>query len=124
MQEVTKWLTAVEIRWENEPLAFLSGAVSGAKHPVTQGHAAMICACVSLHCNSAASPKHHTDVCVCNCFDFTEHITQSIVKSHLETCQYSAEDMKRFNYVQYTPEETRAFQNKVHNARMLHLRSL
>uniref|UniRef100_A0A3Q0SBJ8 RAR-related orphan receptor C b n=1 Tax=Amphilophus citrinellus TaxID=61819 RepID=A0A3Q0SBJ8_AMPCI len=41
-----------------------------------------------------------------------EHITQSIVKSHLETCQYSAEDMKRFNYVQYTPEETRVFQNK------------
>ncbi|KAM9323636.1 nuclear receptor ROR-beta-like [Pholidichthys leucotaenia] len=41
-----------------------------------------------------------------------EHITQSILKSHLETCQYSAEDMKRLNYVQYTLEETRAFQNK------------
>uniref|UniRef100_A0A8C8A6I7 RAR-related orphan receptor C b n=1 Tax=Oryzias sinensis TaxID=183150 RepID=A0A8C8A6I7_9TELE len=41
-----------------------------------------------------------------------EHITQSIVKSHLETCQYSAEDMKRFAWVQYTPEETRVFQNK------------
>uniref|UniRef100_A0A672I3U9 RAR-related orphan receptor C b n=1 Tax=Salarias fasciatus TaxID=181472 RepID=A0A672I3U9_SALFA len=41
-----------------------------------------------------------------------EHITQSIVKSHLETCQYSAEEMKRFTWVQYTPEETRAFQNK------------
>ncbi|XP_005721197.1 nuclear receptor ROR-beta-like isoform X1 [Pundamilia nyererei] len=41
-----------------------------------------------------------------------EHITQSIVKSHLETCQYSTEDMKRFNYVQYTPEEMRTFQNK------------
>uniref|UniRef100_A0A8D3CD14 RAR-related orphan receptor C b n=1 Tax=Scophthalmus maximus TaxID=52904 RepID=A0A8D3CD14_SCOMX len=41
-----------------------------------------------------------------------ERITQSIVKSHLETCQYSAEDMKRFTWVQYTPEETRAFQNK------------
>lgn len=48
------------------------------------------------------------------CF-FTEHITQSIVKSHLETCQYSAEDMKRFTWVQYAPEETRAFQNKVYN---------
>uniref|UniRef100_A0A672I525 RAR-related orphan receptor C b n=1 Tax=Salarias fasciatus TaxID=181472 RepID=A0A672I525_SALFA len=36
----------------------------------------------------------------------------SIVKSHLETCQYSAEEMKRFTWVQYTPEETRAFQNK------------
>ncbi|KAM4552023.1 nuclear receptor ROR-beta-like [Odontesthes bonariensis] len=41
-----------------------------------------------------------------------EHITQSIVKSHLETCQYSAEDMKRFTWVQYTPEETRTFQSK------------
>uniref|UniRef100_A0A665X046 RAR-related orphan receptor C b n=1 Tax=Echeneis naucrates TaxID=173247 RepID=A0A665X046_ECHNA len=41
-----------------------------------------------------------------------ERITQSIVKSHLDTCQYSAEDMKRFTWVQYTPEETRAFQNK------------
>uniref|UniRef100_A0A3Q2FJ68 RAR-related orphan receptor C b n=1 Tax=Cyprinodon variegatus TaxID=28743 RepID=A0A3Q2FJ68_CYPVA len=41
-----------------------------------------------------------------------EHITQSIVKSHLETCQYSAEDMKRFTLVHYTPEETRGFQNK------------
>lgn len=44
---------------------------------------------------------------------FTERITQSIVKSHLETCQYSAEDMKRFTWAQYTPEETRAFQSKV-----------
>ncbi|KAM6948338.1 nuclear receptor ROR-beta-like [Aplochiton taeniatus] len=39
-------------------------------------------------------------------------ITQCVVKSHLETCQYSAEDMKRFNWAQYTPEETRAFQSK------------
>lgn len=42
-----------------------------------------------------------------------EHITQSIVKSHLETCQYSVEDMKRFTWVQYSTEETRAYQNKV-----------
>ncbi|XP_072297393.1 nuclear receptor ROR-beta-like [Eucyclogobius newberryi] len=41
-----------------------------------------------------------------------ERITQSIVKSHLETCQYSADDMKRFTWVQYTPEEARSFQNK------------
>ncbi|XP_061878159.1 RAR-related orphan receptor C b [Entelurus aequoreus] len=41
-----------------------------------------------------------------------ERMTQNIVKSHLETCQYSAEDMKRFTWVQYTPEDTRAFQNK------------
>ncbi|XP_013876345.1 nuclear receptor ROR-beta isoform X2 [Austrofundulus limnaeus] len=41
-----------------------------------------------------------------------ENITKSIFKSHLETCQYSAEDMKRFTWAQYTPEEIRVFQNK------------
>ncbi|CAL8345654.1 unnamed protein product [Merluccius merluccius] len=41
-----------------------------------------------------------------------EHITQCILKSHLETCQYSVEDMKRFTWVQYSPEETRSFQTK------------
>lgn len=53
--------------------------------------------------------------CVCAYLFFAERITQSIVKSHLETCQYSAEDMKRFTWVQYTPDETRAYQSKVHN---------
>lgn len=52
-------------------------------------------------------------MCIC-LFVFTDRITQSIVKSHLETCQYSAEDMKRFTWAQYTLEETRAFQNKVY----------
>lgn len=51
-------------------------------------------------------------ICVPFCI-FAEHITQSIVKSHLETCQYSAEDMKRFTWGQYSTEETRAYQNKV-----------
>ncbi|CAL8312189.1 nuclear receptor ROR-beta [Gadus morhua] len=41
-----------------------------------------------------------------------ERITQSILKSHLETCQYSVEDMKLFTWVQYSPEETRSFQSK------------
>uniref|UniRef100_A0A8C9Y9U5 RAR-related orphan receptor C b n=1 Tax=Sander lucioperca TaxID=283035 RepID=A0A8C9Y9U5_SANLU len=41
-----------------------------------------------------------------------ERITQGIVKSHLETCQYSSEDMKRFTWVQYAPEEMRAYQSK------------
>lgn len=50
-------------------------------------------------------------------FVVSDRITQSIVKSHLETCQYSAEDMKRFTWVQYTPEETHAFQNKVRKGR-------
>lgn len=56
------------------------------------------------------------------CVFFSEHITQGIVKSHLETCQYSAEDMKRFSWVQYTPEETRVFQNKVGNTQLFQLR--
>ncbi|KAJ8378702.1 hypothetical protein AAFF_G00237510 [Aldrovandia affinis] len=42
----------------------------------------------------------------------TEHITQSVVKSHLETCQYSSEELKRLVWNLYTPEETRALQNK------------
>uniref|UniRef100_A0A3Q3KB11 RAR-related orphan receptor C b n=1 Tax=Monopterus albus TaxID=43700 RepID=A0A3Q3KB11_MONAL len=67
--------------------------------------------------NLSSSPETEIDkeimvTCLMCLFCFTEHLTQSVVKSHLETCQYSAEDMKRFTWVQYTPEETRAFQNK------------
>ncbi|KAG5847802.1 hypothetical protein ANANG_G00130070 [Anguilla anguilla] len=42
----------------------------------------------------------------------TEHIAQNVVKSHLETCQYSAEELRRLTWNLYTPEETRAFQGK------------
>lgn len=42
-----------------------------------------------------------------------ERITQNVVKSHLETCQYSTEELKRLTWSQYTPEETRHFQCKV-----------
>uniref|UniRef100_A0A8C9TCN3 RAR-related orphan receptor C a n=1 Tax=Scleropages formosus TaxID=113540 RepID=A0A8C9TCN3_SCLFO len=41
-----------------------------------------------------------------------ERITQNVVKSHLETCQYSTEELKRLTWTLYTPEETRTFQNK------------
>ncbi|XP_062336834.1 nuclear receptor ROR-beta-like [Osmerus eperlanus] len=41
-----------------------------------------------------------------------ERITQSVVKSHVETSQYSADDLKRLTWVQYTPEETRSYQSK------------
>ncbi|KAI1891645.1 hypothetical protein AGOR_G00145910 [Albula goreensis] len=41
-----------------------------------------------------------------------ERITQSVVKSHLETSQYSAEELKRLMWTTYTPEETRTFQSK------------
>lgn len=71
---------------------------------------------LSFQSAKSVLPQINSTDCVCiYLFCLTEHITQSIVKSHLETCQYSAEDMKRFNYVQYTPEEMRTFQNKVNN---------
>ncbi|XP_010885788.1 nuclear receptor ROR-beta-like isoform X2 [Esox lucius] len=43
-----------------------------------------------------------------------ERITQSIVKSHLETSQYSSDQLKRLAYsgLQYSSEETRNFQCK------------
>ncbi|XP_051555064.1 nuclear receptor ROR-beta-like isoform X2 [Myxocyprinus asiaticus] len=41
-----------------------------------------------------------------------ERITQNVVKSHLETCQYSTEELKKLNWNVYTPEETRSFQLK------------
>lgn len=43
----------------------------------------------------------------------SERITQNVVKSHLETCQYSPEEMKKLTWNLYTPEETRSFQLKV-----------
>uniref|UniRef100_A0A671RET2 Nuclear receptor ROR-beta-like n=1 Tax=Sinocyclocheilus anshuiensis TaxID=1608454 RepID=A0A671RET2_9TELE len=41
-----------------------------------------------------------------------ERITQNVVKSHLETCQYSSEELKKLTWNIYTPEETRSFQLK------------
>uniref|UniRef100_A0A671KXJ7 Nuclear receptor ROR-beta-like n=1 Tax=Sinocyclocheilus anshuiensis TaxID=1608454 RepID=A0A671KXJ7_9TELE len=41
-----------------------------------------------------------------------ERITQNVVKSHLETCQYSTEELKKLIWNLYTPEETRSFQLK------------
>ncbi|KAG7488223.1 hypothetical protein MATL_G00030220 [Megalops atlanticus] len=41
-----------------------------------------------------------------------ERITQSVVKSHLETSQYSTEELKRLMWTMYTPEETRSYQSK------------
>lgn len=42
-----------------------------------------------------------------------ERITQSVVKSHIETSQYSTEELKRMAWTVYSPEETRSFQIKV-----------
>lgn len=44
---------------------------------------------------------------------FTERITESVVKSHIETSQYSPEELKRLTWNLYTAEETRTYQNKV-----------
>ncbi|KAJ8278907.1 hypothetical protein COCON_G00059730 [Conger conger] len=41
-----------------------------------------------------------------------ERITQSVVKSHLETSQYGSEELKRLMWTAYSPEETRSFQSK------------
>ncbi|KAG1969098.1 nuclear receptor ROR-beta [Pimephales promelas] len=41
-----------------------------------------------------------------------ERITQNVVKSHLETCQYSPEELKKLTWNLYTPEETCSFQLK------------
>ncbi|KAM9475075.1 RAR-related orphan receptor C a [Clarias gariepinus] len=42
----------------------------------------------------------------------TERIAQSVVKSHVETSQYSTEELKRLMWNLYTAEETRTYQNK------------
>ncbi|KAM9762363.1 RAR-related orphan receptor C a [Menidia menidia] len=41
-----------------------------------------------------------------------ERIMQSVVKSHIETSQYSTEELKRMAWTLYSPEETRSYQTK------------
>ncbi|XP_051557660.1 nuclear receptor ROR-beta-like isoform X2 [Myxocyprinus asiaticus] len=41
-----------------------------------------------------------------------ERITQNVVKSHLETCQFSTEELKKASWNVYTNDETRSFQLK------------
>ncbi|XP_049575004.1 RAR-related orphan receptor C a [Syngnathus scovelli] len=41
-----------------------------------------------------------------------EHITQCVVKSHIETSQYSTEELKRMAWSTYSVEETRMYQSK------------
>uniref|UniRef100_A0A8B9TIN0 Nuclear receptor ROR-beta n=1 Tax=Anas platyrhynchos TaxID=8839 RepID=A0A8B9TIN0_ANAPL len=41
-----------------------------------------------------------------------DRIAQNVVKSHLETCQYTAEELKRLAWTLYSPEEVRALQSK------------
>lgn len=42
----------------------------------------------------------------------TERMAQSVVKSHVETSQYSTEELKRLAWNLYTAEETRTYQSK------------
>ena len=42
-----------------------------------------------------------------------DRIAQNVVKSHLETCQYTAEELKHLAWSLYSPEEVRALQSKV-----------
>ncbi|TMS20651.1 Nuclear receptor ROR-beta [Larimichthys crocea] len=41
-----------------------------------------------------------------------ERITQSVLKSHMETSQHSTEELKRMAWTLYSPEETRSYQTK------------
>ncbi|KAK2907763.1 RAR-related orphan receptor C a [Channa argus] len=41
-----------------------------------------------------------------------ECVTQSVVKSHIETSQYSTEELNRMAWTLYSPEETRSYQTK------------
>lgn len=47
-------------------------------------------------------------------FPCLERITQNVVKSHIETSQYSTEELKRMAWTLYSPEEMRSYQTKVY----------
>ncbi|XP_072701264.1 nuclear receptor ROR-beta-like isoform X2 [Ciconia boyciana] len=41
-----------------------------------------------------------------------DRVAQNVVKSHLETCQYTTEELKRLAWSLYSPEEVRTLQSK------------
>lgn len=43
----------------------------------------------------------------------TDRIAQNIIKSHLETCQYTAEELQQLAWQTHTYEEVRLYQSKV-----------
>lgn len=47
------------------------------------------------------------------CPYLADRVAQNVVKSHLETCQYTTEELKRLAWTLYSPEEVRALQSKV-----------
>ena len=50
------------------------------------------------------------------CPRLADRVAQNVVKSHLETCQYTTEELKRLAWTLYSPEEVRALQSKVSTA--------
>uniref|UniRef100_A0A8C6ZGN9 Nuclear receptor ROR-beta-like n=1 Tax=Nothoprocta perdicaria TaxID=30464 RepID=A0A8C6ZGN9_NOTPE len=46
------------------------------------------------------------------CARLADRIAQNVVKSHLETCQYTTEELKRLAWTLYSPEEIRVLQSK------------
>ncbi|KFV62349.1 Nuclear receptor ROR-beta, partial [Dryobates pubescens] len=47
-----------------------------------------------------------------HCLLLADRVAQNVVKSHLETCQYTTEELKRLAWSLYSPEEVRALQSK------------
>lgn len=46
-------------------------------------------------------------------FFLTDRIAQNIIKSHLETCQYTMEELHQLAWQTHTYEEIKAYQSKV-----------
>lgn len=51
-----------------------------------------------------------------HCPRLADRVAQNVLKSHLETCQYTTEELKRLAWSLYSPEEVRALQSKVSTA--------
>ena len=44
---------------------------------------------------------------------FPDRIAQNIIKSHLETCQYTAEELQQLAWQTHSYEDVKMYQNKV-----------
>lgn len=52
---------------------------------------------------------------------FTDRIAQNIIKSHLETCQYTMEELHQLAWQTHTYEEIKVYQSKVYSCNVLFL---
>lgn len=109
------------------------GLPDGAQH--TQGHCATSLTCfrlspccsicphtparapLPLRPSAPAAPQERTGLgcpgLTARCPPRADRVAQNVVKSHLETCQYTTEELKRLAWSLYSPEEVRALQSKV-----------